>query len=58
MAPSQTTAQVAVEAIINMPEAYSLDTMRDVLMVSINANVATLYTDVLRQLVHDRVRVS
>ena len=49
--PERVTAQVAVEAIVNMPEGYDVNTMTTVLHVAETAGVADLYLDMLRGLI-------
>lgn len=52
--PSKTTAQVAVEAILNLPEAYDLSTMQQVREVAVREGVDNFYLDPLRILIADR----
>lgn len=48
------TAQVAVEAILNMPDAYDFPTMMQVRETGIAAGVSNTYMDPLRILMADR----
>lgn len=52
MTPAQTTAQVAVEAIINVDgDGYDTDTMRNVFRAAAQENISDFYLIPLRSLI-------
>lgn len=48
---AKATAQVAVESIINMPDAFDRSTMVEVITFATDAGVAEFYLDMLRTII-------